>query len=403
MSSLSSTHQEVLPPPSERYTLLGWVQKNLFNSWLNGILTLVSLALLYIVLTGIIGWALTTADWNIVRVNLRLFLVGQYPVDQLWRIWLGVILFAGLAGVSWAVWRRTINRWVGTAALLIPLALAALPLAAEYRLELAVTAVVMLLSWLFGKWKPSLARQAAVTGWIVIFPIFMILVRGLTDESGFLPVVFPALWGGLLLTFMLTVVGIVFSFPIGILLALGRRSTLLVAKWLSILYIELVRGVPLVTILFMSTFMLPLFMPSNVNPDRILRAMVGITLFSAAYLAENVRGGLQAIPRGQFEAAHALGLNGFQTMSRIVLPQALRLVIPVLVGQFIALFKDTSLVAIVGLFDLLGIADTVLAQPDFIGLQIEAYLFISLLYFIFSYLMSFLSERLEKSLGVGER
>jgi general L-amino acid transport system permease protein len=211
------------------------------------------------------------------------------------------------------------------------------------------------------------------------------------------------LWGGLLLTFLLTVVAILFSFPIGVLLALGRRSELPIIRWFSVGYIELVRGVPLITILFMAQLMLPLFLPDGVTIDRVLRAMVGITLFSAAYLAENVRGGLQAIPKGQYEAAEALGLNGAQTMIFIILPQALRLIIPILVGQFIAVFKDTSLVAIVGLFDLVGIGRTVLAQPEFIGLQREVYAFISLLYWVLSYGMSYLSQRLEASLGVGKR
>ena len=218
-----------------------------------------------------------------------------------------------------------------------------------------------------------------------------------------MPVVKTNLWGGLLLTFLLTIVGIVFSFPIGVLLALGRRSNLPVVRWFSIGYIELVRGVPLITILFMAQLMLPLFLPANMTVDRVLRAMVGITLFSAAYLAENVRGGLQAIPKGQFEAAFALGLGSAQTMIFIILPQALRLIIPILVGQFISLFKDTSLVSIVGLLDLVGIGKTVLAQPEFLGLQREVYAFISLLYWVLSYAMSYMSQRLEVSLGVGER
>jgi general L-amino acid transport system permease protein len=260
-----------------------------------------------------------------------------------------------------------------------------------------------LAGWAVGQWQPKWMRRIAVNAWIWIFPFFIVMVSGLFGENSILPAVRSGFWGGLLLTFLLTVVGIVFSFPLGVLLALGRRSELPVVRWISIGYIELVRGVPLITILFMAQFMLPLFLPGGLNPDRVLRAMVGITLFSAAYLAENVRGGLQAIPNGQYEAAYALGLNGFQTMSRIILPQALRAVIPILVGQFISLFKDTSLVAIVGLFDLLGIADSVLAQPSFIGRQLEVYLFISLIYFVFSYGMSYVSQRLEKSLGVGER
>ena len=200
-----------------------------------------------------------------------------------------------------------------------------------------------------------------------------------------------------------SVVGILFSFPLGVMLALGRRSELPIIRLVSVAYIELVRGVPLITIFFMAQLMLPLFLPPNWTVDRILRAMVAVTLFSAAYLAENVRGGLQAIPRGQFEAAHALGLSGAQTMIFIILPQALRLIIPILVGQFIAVFKDTALVAIVGLFDLVGIAKTVLAQPDFLGLQREVYVFVSLIYWVLSYGMSYLSQRLEEKLGVGKR
>jgi general L-amino acid transport system permease protein len=211
------------------------------------------------------------------------------------------------------------------------------------------------------------------------------------------------LWGGLLLTFLLTVVGILFSFPLGVLLALGRRSPLPIIRWVSIGYIELIRGVPLVTILFMAQIMLPLFLPAGMTVDRVLRAMVGIILFTAAYQAENIRGGLAAIPAGQYEAAHALGLSGLQTTTFIILPQALRNVIPVLVGQFIALYKDTSLVAIVGLLDLLGIAKSIVSQPQFIGMQREAYLFVTLIYWCFSYVMAYLSQRLEVALGVGER
>lgn len=204
-------------------------------------------------------------------------------------------------------------------------------------------------------------------------------------------------WGGLLLTFMLTAVGIVLSFPIGVLLALGRRSGLPVVKGTSILLIELVRGVPLITVLFIANLMLPMLHPSLVRVDAVLRAMAGITLFSAAYLAENVRGGLQAIPPGQEEAARALGLSSLQVTLFITLPQALRAVIPALVGQAISLFKDTSLVAIIGLFDLTRIADSVISQPEFIGARPESYLFISIIYFLFSYLMAWASRKVEAS------
>jgi general L-amino acid transport system permease protein len=206
-----------------------------------------------------------------------------------------------------------------------------------------------------------------------------------------------------LCTKALSLVSIVLSFPLGVLLALGRRSTLPIVHLFSVLYIELIRGVPLVTVLFMADIMLPLFLPEGLRVDRVMRAMAGFTLFSAAYIAENVRGGLQAIPEGQIEAARALGLNGFQTTFLIVLPQALRLVIPANVGQFISLFKDTSLVAIMGLLELLGIGKAVLANPAYMGLQREVYVFVALIYGIFSYAMSYASRRLEIALGIGER
>jgi len=202
----------------------------------------------------------------------------------------------------------------------------------------------------------------------------------------------------------LAVGGIVLSFPIGILLALGRRSSLPVVKLFSIIFIETVRGVPLVTILFMFSIILALFLPAESRIDRVLRALMGMVFFSAAYTAENVRGGLQAIPEGQIEAAKAVGLNNFQITMFIVLPQALRLVIPATVGQFIALFKDTTLVVIVGINDLLGIGNAVLnLNPEFVRLQMEVYLFIAIIFWVFCYFMSYASLQLEKALGVGER
>ena len=223
---------------------------------------------------------------------------------------------------------------------------------------------------------------------ILISPIVIAVLIATVDTTR---------WGGLLLTFMLTAVGIVLSFPIGVLLALGRRSHFPVVKWACILFIEIVRGVPLITVLFIANLMLPLLHPSLATVEGIFRAMAGITLFSAAYLAENVRGGLQSIPPGQEEAARALGLGRIQVILFIMLPQALRAVIPALVGQAISLFKDTSLVAIIGLFDLTRIADSVIVQPEFIGARPEAYLFISIIYFLFSYLMAWASRRVEAS------
>ncbi|XTZ20659.1 MAG: amino acid ABC transporter permease, partial [cyanobacterium endosymbiont of Rhopalodia fuxianensis] len=207
---------------------------------------------------------------------------------------------------------------------------------------------------------------------------------------------------GLILTLLTAIVSITLSFPFGVLLALGRQSNLLIIRWLSIAYIEIIRGLPLIGILFMAQVMLPLVLPMEVRLDRVIRAIAGLTLFSSAYLAENIRGGLQSIPKGQIEAAKALGFNTIFVSILIVLPQALKAVIPTIVGQFISLFKDTSLLAIVGLVDLLGISQSILANPKFIGRYAEVYLFIAVIYWIFCYLMSLASRQLEQKLSISK-
>src|SRR6185436_7648008 len=212
------------------------------------------------------------------------------------------------------------------------------------------------------------------------------------------------LWGGLLLTLMLTIVGNVGALPLGILLALGRRSKLPIVRYFSIGYIELIRGVPLVTILFMANLLVPLFLPADIRPPgAVIRAMVGFILFEAAYQAENVRGGLQSINRGQYEAGHALGLSGALTMTLIILPQALRAVIPALFNSFVSLFKDTSLVAIIGLFDILRIGRSVLAQSEWLGTHREVFLFAFFIYWGFNMAFTYSSRRMEEALGVGKR
>ncbi|MCW5876685.1 MAG: amino acid ABC transporter permease [Anaerolineales bacterium] len=396
--------ETVLPPLTERLTPLRWAYKNLFSTWYNALLTIGAGALIFWVLRGVLFWALDTAEWRVVVVNLRLLLLGQFPIAEVWRVWLGLALLALLVGNSLGIWGRK-ARGAGrvTIGLLVLLAALAIVTRDNPRLWLLGMAGLVGLGWYVGRSAGKAVERVVIAGWIIWPPVFILLLRGLSSASDVLPVVGTNLWGGLLLTLLLTIVGIVFSFPLGVLLALGRRSALPIVRWFSVAYIELIRGVPLITILFMAQLMLPLFLPAGMNIDRVLRAMVAITLFSAAYLAENVRGGLQAIPKGQYEAAYAMGLNGMQAMGLIILPQALRLVIPILVGQFIALFKDTALVSIVGLMDLVGIGKTVLAQPEFLGLQREVYAFISMLYWVLSYAMAYVSQRLEISLGVGER
>jgi general L-amino acid transport system permease protein len=246
--------------------------------------------------------------------------------------------------------------------------------------------------------------RAAVYVLLAYLVVMLVILRGYSGDAGPMPTVTTILWGGLLLSLLLAFFGITLSFPLGVALALGRQSKLPAIRVISVVYIEFIRGVPLISLLFMGQVMLQLFLPDGFPlVDRVLRALVAIILFSAAYTAENVRGGLQSISRGQYEAAQALGLSTYRTTMHIILPQALRAVIPVLVGQFISLFKDTSLVALVGLFDLLGIARTITANPDWLGTQQEVFVLVAALFWIFSYTMSYASRRIEERLGVGER
>ena len=249
---------------------------------------------------------------------------------------------------------------------------------------------------------PRRTMGAIALAWFVVLLVIPSFVLGLESQGvlqasphDLLPLSDKRLWGGLMLTMQLTILGIVASFPIGLLLALGRRSKLTVVKYTCIVYIETVRGVPLITVLFLATLLVPLIDPTLASVENAVRAWVGITLFSAAYLAENVRGGLQSLDLGQTEAAQAIGLSGWHTTLFILLPQALRAVIPALVGQFISLFKDTSLVFIVGLAEITGIAVRVVAQPEFLQRRQETFLYVAMIYFVFSYIMSYISRRVE--------
>jgi His/Glu/Gln/Arg/opine family amino acid ABC transporter permease subunit len=249
---------------------------------------------------------------------------------------------------------------------------------------------------------PLHSLAVAGVAWLAALWIIPSIVSGLsaqgalqTSPDELLPLSDKRLWGGFMLTMQLTVLGIGASFPIGLALALGRRSRLVVVRYACTIYIEIVRGVPLITLLFMAVLLVPLVDPTLASIENAVRAWVAFTMFSAAYLAENVRGGLQSIDRGQTEAAQAIGLSTWQTTLHVTLPQALRAVIPALVGQFIALFKDTSLVAIVGLADITGVANRVVAQPEFLQRRQEAYLYVALLFFVFSYIMSYISRRIE--------
>jgi general L-amino acid transport system permease protein len=399
-----TTATETLEPPRTSVGVLGWLKKNLFSTWYNTLLTFFMLWVIWAGGSALLSWVLTTARWEVITANTRLFLVGAYPPDQVWRVWLVVVIVSLLFGLSGGVWGGTIRTFtmslaVGYAAL-IALSFLVFPLSEGF-VWLFANLVILLVTYALARDRKTWQRWM-IPLWLLAFGVTIVLLHGFA-KSEWLPEVSTTRWGGLLLTFMLSIVSIVMSFPLGVLLALGRRSKMPVVRLFCILYIELVRGVPLVTILYMTQIMLPLFLPGDVRIDNVVRAMAGMTLFAAAYLAENVRGGLQAIPEGQIEAALAVGLNNALVILFIVLPQALRMVIPAIVGLFIALFKDTTLVMIVGLVDLLGVGRSVLAQPEFMGLQIEVYIFIATIFFIFSYAMSFASYRLEQALGVGKR
>jgi general L-amino acid transport system permease protein len=404
-------------PPIATGGAMGWLRKNLFSNIPNALISLAMFALIIWVLQGVITWLFTSEGWAAVRANQRLFMVNLYPSNKIWRVELGTWIVFALLGLSGGVWKGTTRLLaIGMAGVLAAatiLPILAPPSGINYQIPplafiwggIAIIGV----GYFIGNSLGMRLRIPLLIAWLLSFPVITYgLIYGVQPEGveplGAVP---TNLWGGFLVTVTLTVVGIIASLPIGVLLALGRRSKLPVVRWFCTIYIELVRGVPLVTVFFMAQFLLPLFLPDEIRIDNLLRAMVAVTLFSAAYLAENVRGGLQSLPKGQTEAAQALGLGYAQTTLLITLPQALRAVIPALVGQCISLFKDTSLVSVIGLFDLLQMSKVVQGQTEWLGIPggvwRETLFFVALIYFIFSFAMSRVSLRVERSLGVGQR
>jgi general L-amino acid transport system permease protein len=394
----------VLPPPAtESPTPWNWARKNLFSTWYNSILTVICLIIAFQAIRGIIVWVTTKAQWRVLEANLPLFFVGRFPSESYWRLWIVSAIIAFLGGLTWGNIQRQERLW--NPPLLIILGAAVVgavisPIDLTSRLYLLGIIIAAAASYAIGRqispkimdWMPAI--------WVLSFPIILWLIKGglgLTEVS-------TNDWGGLVLTLFLAVISIVLSFPLGVLLALGRQSSLPVVRLLSTLYIEIIRGLPLIGILFLGQVMLQLFLPPEYPKlDRVIRAIAGLTLFSAAYLAENVRGGLQAVPRGQIEAARSIGLNTPLLTILIVLPQALRTVIPAIGGQFIGLFMDTSLLSLFGMLELVGISRAVLANPSYIGRYAEVYLFIGIIYWIFCYSMSLASRKIEQTLEVGQR
>jgi len=358
-SDKNSIQTEGLRAPIIRIGVVQWIKANLFNGVFNSILTIVTLFFLYKVIPPFARWAFidslwfssaeqcragSGACWSIVPANIRFIIFGFYPHDLHWRPLLAMVMLVGLL-----LYSRNRDHW--------------------------------------NKFLGYL--------WIAGLVTMGILMRG--GIFGLTPVESDQ-WGGLPLTLMLSFFGMIAAYPFGVLLALGRRSKMPAVKTICILYIELIRGVPLISLLFMSAVLFPLFFPEGLTVNKIIRAQAAIILFTAAYIAEVVRGGLQAITRGQYEAAESLGLNYVQKMRLVVLPQALKIVIPPSVGILISAFKDTSLVVIIALYDVLKTTKSVLANPSWMGFSPEAYLFVAMIYFVCCFAMSNYSRRLEKEL-----
>jgi general L-amino acid transport system permease protein len=417
-------------PPRVQVGPIAWLRDNLFSSIGNSLLTLFGLYVIWVIVSSFLGWGILNATWiakdgGDCRVNsgacwpfvgakFGQFMYGRYPDAERWRV--NLTYFLALAGLvplmipSGTALRRIAvigaGLVAGGAAFVALSNIFANGLTGAFPVGsmttvIAAVAILLVLSLLVQRYSGLRVPLGLYT--FLVFPIlaFFLLYGG----SFGLRAVPTELWGGLLVTLVVASTGIAASFPLGVCLALGRRSKMPLVRWASVGFIEFIRGVPLITILFMSSVMLPLFLPPDVTFDKLLRALVGVALFSAAYMAEVVRGGLQAIPRGQFEAADALGLGYLQKMGFIVLPQALKLVIPGIVSSAIGLFKDTSLVLIIGLFDLLGVTQQNMSDQKWFSptTVMTGYVFAGMIFWIFCYGMSRYSQMLERRLSAGDR
>ncbi|OIJ18766.1 amino acid ABC transporter permease [Anaerobacillus alkalidiazotrophicus] len=393
-----NNNSEVKLPPQVKITPLKWVKENLFNSWLNGIVTIILTIAIFLIVKSTLEWVFFSANWSVVEGNFKLLLVGQYPLADLWRVWLSLSVVSLLLGLSYGINKGIIQIFFTVYLVLFGIALLLPFVTLQSKIWVLTNICLVVGGWFLARKFKGLSKWTWL-GWVLCFPITVFLLNGF----GLLPEVKTNIWGGFLLTLLISLVAILFSFPIGVLLALGRTSKLPVIRWMSIIYIEIIRGVPLITVIFMAQIMLPLFLPAGVTIDNIVRTMVAFTLFNAAYIAENVRGGLQSIPKSQYEAAQALGLSTVKMTTFVILPQALRVTIPSMVGQSISIFKDTTLVAVVGIVELLGIGRTIISNPKFLGTQMEVFLFVAVVFWIFSYTMSLTSKRIEEVVRVEHR
>lgn len=402
-----------LPPPPMSVGALGWARQNLFGSWLNGALTVVSAAAIAVGLWFSLAWVVFTADWEVISELGGRFVIGQYNAETscpgqncFWRPQAGLLMTTALLGLFWGVTGSVSVKRAAFAVAGVSAAFAFLPygldkMGWDVRLLLLANLPALGIGWAAARYTPLGTPRRAVVLTLAAFFLTLLLLRG--GFLGLQPVVVER-WGGLMLNILLATTGIVFSFPLGVALALGRRSNLPVVKLLCVVFIEVMRGMPLITLLFMSQVLVPLAFPENFPLNSVTRAAIVIVLFTAAYMAENVRGGLQALHPGQAQASRALGLAAWQTTLFISLPQAIRNVIPALANQFIALFKDTSLVYIIAMLDIVQIGRAFIqGNTEYLLHARELFIFIAVVFWVFTYAMSYFSKRLEAHLGVGRR
>jgi general L-amino acid transport system permease protein len=392
-------------------TLLIRLRRELFSSPVDALISLGLIGLIGSAGFALLHWALFKARWAVIQANSTLFAVGRYPLEQQWRLWLLASLLTAAVGLSWGLlrasprpdrpgllWPR--NDRLAAAVLLLlaawlPWVLGlALPVQARWWL---LTVLLLLVRWLVGRFASRFSPRAR-TLLPLIWPGLYLIGLWLIGGGLGLASVTPTDWGGLLLTLLAASFAILLCFPIGVLLALGRRSELPLLRWGSVIYIEFIRGAPLITLLFLGQNILGFLLPGGLAPDRVWRAAWVLTLFAAAYLAEAVRSGLASVPPGQLEAARSLGLSHPRALQHVVLPQALRVALPTMVGQFISLLQDTTLLSLIGLLDLLGVARTVMANPAFLGRNAEVYLTLAVLFWCCCAALGLGSRALEKRL-----
>jgi general L-amino acid transport system permease protein len=398
------------PPPAFTVGWQGWLRMNLFNSWSSGILTIVLGVALFLAALGGVRWLIFSSDWAVITDRVPLYIVGTYPREYYWRPEIALLLVSGLMGMAWRTWGGPARGFAAAfGALVFVVALIPYQMDVLYRALLLAVPAAMAGGYYCAHFIPEQGRAKwfGITGAGVLIVSLLVIagfsLPGVGPPPGLHPVTESEV-GGLMLNLLLAAFGIIASLPIGIALALGRRSRLPVLKFACVAFIETIRGVPLITLLFMSRHILPLTFPENIDVSLLYLSGITITIFSSAYMAENVRGGMAAVSPQQSQAAQALGLKQWQTTLFVTLPQGLRNIIPAIVGQFISLFKDTSLVFIIGMLDLVEIGRAGLSgKIEYSDNGMEVYLFLALVFWVFTFSMAYISRRIERTLGVGRR